>query len=58
MLIAVAIADHVWCFKYVPMYGAQIAFKDYKFNLGIIRSPWVGFDPLSYSPIARYIVPC
>lgn len=29
---------------YYPMYGAQIAFKDFRFNLGIIGSPWVGFE--------------
>jgi len=25
------------------MYGATIAFRDYSFRLGILRSPWVGF---------------
>lgn len=29
-------------FKYIPMYGAQIAFRDYKTNLGFAGSPWVG----------------
>lgn len=29
-------------FKYVPMYGAVIAFKDYNPMLGILESPWVG----------------
>lgn len=31
-------------FKYIPIYGVIIAFKDYRFNLGILGSPWVGFD--------------
>lgn len=29
-------------FKYVPMYGAQIAFRKYYANKGIWGSPWVG----------------
>ncbi|MDR0669406.1 MAG: ABC transporter permease subunit [Treponema sp.] len=29
-------------FAYVPMYGILIAFKNYKVNLGIMGSPWVG----------------
>jgi len=34
----------IFVFKYVPMYGVQIAFKDFKASLGIAGSPWV--DPL------------
>ena len=30
-------------FKYWPMYGVQIAFKDFIGNKGIWGSPWVGF---------------
>ncbi|OPJ60593.1 ABC transporter permease [Clostridium oryzae] len=30
-------------FKYVPMYGILLAFKDYIPSNGIIGSPWVGF---------------
>lgn len=30
-------------FKYGPMFGAQIAFKDYIVTKGIMGSPWVGF---------------
>jgi len=29
-------------FKYVPMYGVLIAFKDFNFSKGIMGSPWVG----------------
>lgn len=29
-------------FKYVPMYGIQIAFKDFSATRGIIGSPWAG----------------
>ena len=30
-------------FNYIPMVGIIIAFKNYKFNLGIFGSNWVGF---------------
>lgn len=30
-------------FNYIPMWGIQIAFKDFFANLGITGSPWVGF---------------
>lgn len=31
-------------FHYVPLFGAQIAFRNYDFTVGIARSTWVGFD--------------
>lgn len=31
-------------FKYIPMYGVTIAFKDFNMFQGILNSPWVGFD--------------
>ena len=33
----------VLIFQYFPMVGLIMAFKNYKFNLGIFKSPWVGF---------------
>jgi putative aldouronate transport system permease protein len=30
-------------FAYYPMYGILIAFKDFKYNLGILGSSWAGF---------------
>lgn len=34
---------YVLIFCYGPMYGLQIAFKDYRMSLGVMDSPWVGF---------------
>lgn len=31
-------------FKYVPMYGITIAFKDYNIFKGMFESPWVGLE--------------
>ena len=33
---------YVFIFNYIPMYGVQIAFRDFRANLGIWDSPWVG----------------
>jgi len=35
-------------FHYAPMYGVQIAFKDYIATKGIIGSPWAGFKHFNY----------
>lgn len=36
----------VWfiMFLYLPMYGLQIAFKDYSVFRGVVASPWVGLE--------------
>lgn len=34
----------IFVFAYIPMSGAQIAFKNYKMELGIWGSKWVGLD--------------
>jgi putative aldouronate transport system permease protein len=35
-------------FAYFPLYGLTLAFKTFKANLGIIRSPWVGLENYIY----------
>jgi putative aldouronate transport system permease protein len=38
---------HYIIFKYLPMWGILIAFKDYNAYLGFFDSPWVGFKHFS-----------
>jgi len=40
-LIPVAL---VFVFSYLPMIGIIIGFKDFRFDLGMFGSPWVGFE--------------
>jgi putative aldouronate transport system permease protein len=42
-LIALPVLAYYIIFHYVPMYGAQIAFRDFSPSEGITGSPWVGF---------------
>lgn len=35
-------------FKYLPMFGLVIAFKDFKFDVGILKSEWVGFKNFEF----------
>ena len=35
---------YIILFKYVPMYGITIAFKDYKVTSDILSAPWVGLE--------------
>ncbi|NLA97024.1 MAG: sugar ABC transporter permease, partial [Spirochaetales bacterium] len=41
LLLLIPLAWYV-VFKYVPMYGLQIAFRRFNPSLGITASPWVG----------------
>ena len=41
VLIAPAVI-YIFLFNYMPMYGVQIAFKNFKPSKGIWGSPWVG----------------
>lgn len=43
-LLALPAIIYVIIFNYIPMYGIQIAFKDFTIGAGISGSPWVGLD--------------
>jgi len=42
-ILIIPVIAYFIIFKYWPMYGVQIAFKDYIATRGIWGSPWVGF---------------
>ena len=35
-------------FRYLPMYGVVMAFKDFNIIKGILGSPWAGFKHFEY----------
>jgi len=43
-LMILPVVAYYIIFAYVPMYGIQIAFKDFIPKLGFMGSPWVGFE--------------
>jgi putative aldouronate transport system permease protein len=43
-MMLLPVVGYYLLFYYVPMYGAQIAFKDYSPARGIWGSPWIGFE--------------
>lgn len=42
--LAIPMIVYYILFSYIPMYGAVIAFQNYKPTLGILGSEWVGFE--------------
>lgn len=58
-LILIPVILYYVLFKYNPMLGAQIAFRNFKFSMGIWDSPWVGlkhFDRFFASAQASTII--
>lgn len=64
MLMFLPVIVYYIVFKYIPMGGNIIAFKNYNFNDGLWGSPWVGFhnfqllftDPLAFKTIRNTFV--
>ncbi len=46
MLLPSVVLTIVFC--YVPMGGLVLAFKSYNYNLGVLKSPWVGFNNFKF----------
>ena len=63
ILILPAIAYYI-IFHYLPIAGITLAFKEYKANLGILGSPWVGLknyefvfkDPMFYKALINTFI--
>lgn len=47
VMLVLPIAYYI-IFHYIPIYGVQIAFRNFKFLKGIWGSPWVGFENFKY----------
>ena len=43
-LMLLPVVAYYLLFHYIPMWGAQIAFRDFDPALGISGSPWVGLE--------------
>ena len=41
-LLLLPVLAYFFVFKYLPMYGIVIAFKDYYPKIGVFHSEWVG----------------
>jgi putative aldouronate transport system permease protein len=43
-VILLASAAFFFIFDYIPMYGVTMAFREYRFDTGMFRSPWIGLE--------------
>lgn len=48
LLMALPVIVYLFIFHYLPMGGAIIAFKDYRYDKGILGSEWVGFKNFEF----------
>lgn len=55
-LLIIPVLAYYIIFHYIPIYGAQIAFKDYSPALGISGSEWVGFKHFQDFFASRYFI--
>ncbi len=47
-LLAVPSIIYIVIFNYIPLYGLLIPFKEFNFKIGLLNSPWVGFENFQY----------
>lgn len=44
LMLALPVIIHMFLFQYLPIFGMTLAFKDYRYDLGIFGSEWNGWD--------------
>ena len=49
-ILAIPVFLYFFIFHYLPMFGIVIAFEDFKPQLGVFGSKWVGFKKLLDDP--------
>lgn len=47
---------YLFVFNYIPMFGIVIAFKNYRYDLGILGSSWVGFENFKFLVLSNDFV--
>lgn len=48
ILLALPVLIYTFIFKYVPMAGLIIAFKNLRYDLGFLKSPWIGLKNFEF----------
>lgn len=48
MLMTIPALVYLICNNYLPLFGLLLAFKDYKYNLGVFGSPWCGLQNFKF----------
>lgn len=48
LLLTLPMVIYIFIFNYIPMFGIIIAFKNFKYNEGILGSKWVGFKNFEF----------
>lgn len=46
--LALPLMIYLFIFNYIPMLGTIIAFKNYRYDLGFLKSQWVGLDNFKF----------
>lgn len=48
LIMCLPVMFYVICFKFLPLFGMIVSFKDYNYIEGILGSPWVGLKHFEY----------